>query len=62
MVKQFMQRAEQGVRLPKNIPIKADGYRRRLLRIGRAIKPTEGEIYSNIRARSAILRIGEKQS
>lgn len=62
MVKQFMQHAEQGVRLPKNIPIKADDYGRRLLRIGRAIKPTEGEIYSNIRARSAILRIGEKQS
>ncbi len=62
MVKQFMQRAEQGVRLPKNIPIQANMQQGCLRRIGRAIKPTEGEIHSNIRARSAILRIGEKQS
>lgn len=62
MVKQFMQRAEQGVRLPKNIPIQANEHKGCLQRIGRAIKPTEGEIQSNIRARSAILRIGEKQS
>lgn len=62
MVKQFMQRAEQGVRLPKNIPIQANEQQGRLRRIGRAIKPTEGEIHSNIRARSAVLRIGEKKS
>ena len=62
IVKQFMQRAEQGVRLPKHIPVKASELEGRLRRIGRAIKPKEGEIHSNIRARSAILRIGEKQS
>ena len=62
MVKQFMQRAEQGVRLPKNIPIQANEQKGCLQRIGRAMKPTDGEIQSNIRSRSAILRIGEKQS
>ena len=62
IVKQFMQRAEQGVRIPKHIPVKANHLEGRLRRIGRAIKPTEGEIHNNIRARSAILRIGEKQS
>lgn len=62
IVKQFMQRAEQGVRLPKHIPVKAIELEGRLRRIGRPIKPEEGEIHSNIRARSAILRIGEKQS
>ena len=62
MVKQFMQRAEQGVRLPKNIPIQANEQKGCLQRIGRAMKPTDREILSNIRARSAILRIGEKQS
>ncbi len=60
IVKQFMQHAEQGVKLPKNIPIKATHQQGCLQRIGRAIKPREGEIHSNIRARSAILRIGEK--
>lgn len=62
MVKQFMQRAEQGVQLPKHIPVTANVLQGRLRRIGRAIKPMEGEIQGNIRARSAILRIGEKQS
>ena len=62
MVKQFMQRAEQGVAVPKHIPVKTNHLQGRLRRLGRAIKPTDGEIQSNIRARSAILRIGEKQS
>lgn len=62
IVKQFMQKAEQGVQLPKHIPVKANQLTGRLRRIGKAIKPKEGELHSNIRARSAILRIGEKQS
>lgn len=61
IVKQFMQNAEQGLQLPKHIPLKANQVKGRLRRIGK-IKPKEWEIHSNIRARSAILRIGEKQS
>jgi 16S rRNA (cytosine1402-N4)-methyltransferase len=62
IVKQFMRRTEQGVILPKHIPITANLAQGRLRRVGRAIKPRDGEIQGNIRARSAILRIGEKKS
>ena len=62
IVKQFMQRAEQGEHVPKHIPVKENYLAGRMHRIGRAIKPKEAEINSNIRSRSAILRIGEKQS
>jgi 16S rRNA C1402 N4-methylase RsmH len=33
---------------------------RRMRRIGKAIKPGRNEVMSNIRARSAVLRIAEK--
>ncbi|MCR9191597.1 MAG: 16S rRNA (cytosine(1402)-N(4))-methyltransferase RsmH [Gammaproteobacteria bacterium] len=60
IVKQFMQKAEQGAPLPKGIPMKATEMLNRFHRIGRAIKPKESELQNNSRARSAILRIGEK--
>ena len=62
IVKQFMQRQAQGVSLPKGIPMKATSVQPRLKRIGKAIKPEDVEVQTNVRSRSAILRIGEKQS
>lgn len=62
IVKQFMQQAERGKSLPKEIPIRVEESRKTFQRIGRAIKPKDMEITSNIRSRSAILRIGEKKS
>jgi 16S rRNA (cytosine1402-N4)-methyltransferase len=60
IVKQFMRTKEQGNRPPPGVPILAKDITTCFKRIGKAIKPKEEEIKSNIRSRSAVLRIGEK--
>jgi 16S rRNA (cytosine1402-N4)-methyltransferase len=60
IVKHFMQREERGVEIPSDLPIKHVDIEVSFKRLGRAIKPSEKEIAMNPRARSAILRIGEK--
>lgn len=61
LVKQFMKQAESGPMLPKEIPLMADSIKVRLKRISRkGIKAGAGEISENVRARSAVLRVGEK--
>lgn len=62
MVKQFMKLKEQGEPLPHRLPILAKDCIKVFRRVGKAIKPTPEEIQRNVRARSAILRIGEKLS
>ncbi|KTD20518.1 16S rRNA (cytosine(1402)-N(4))-methyltransferase RsmH [Legionella israelensis] len=61
IVKQFMRFKEQGASLPREIPLKHEEIQIRFKRINKAIKPDEAEIKDNLRARSAVLRIGEKQ-
>lgn len=60
IVKQFMRREEQGVQLPRHIPVKAEEIKTHFKRIGKAVKPHDEEVKENIRSRSAVLRIGEK--
>ncbi|KTD65799.1 16S rRNA (cytosine(1402)-N(4))-methyltransferase RsmH [Legionella spiritensis] len=60
IVKQFMRRKEQGERFPSGVPLRASEISSSFKRIGKAIKPDDIEIKENIRARSAVLRIGEK--
>jgi len=60
LVKQFMRNTEQGPQIPKEIPIMPQQVEKQFKRIGKAIKPNEEEINHNVRARSAVLRIGEK--
>lgn len=60
IVKQFMQNQEKGELIPLEIPIKSIDIETKFRRIGKAIKPVKAEVQQNIRARSAILRIGEK--
>ena len=62
VVKQFMRQKEKGVQLPKNIPIRASELKTNFKRVGKAMKPTDVEVHDNVRARSAVLRIGEKTS
>ena len=62
MVKHFMRLEEEGVQLPRHLPIMNAMLKTQFKRIGKAIKPTEEEVSKNIRARSAVLRIGEKTS
>jgi 16S rRNA (cytosine1402-N4)-methyltransferase len=61
LVKRFIQKHEKGDEHPIGLPILANQMNQRLRRLGRSIKPTEGEIAKNKRARSAILRLAEKR-
>jgi len=60
IVKQFMRSQEQGIQLPRHIPVRNVQMATCFKRIGKAIKAAESEIQQNVRARSAVLRIGEK--
>lgn len=60
MVKHFMRREAQGDPQLMLLPLSDEQRCIRLKLIGKAIKPSEKEIAHNPRARSAILRIGEK--
>ncbi len=62
LVKQFMRHQECGDELPAGLPIRHTDRQMHFKRFGRAIKPGDKEIALNSRARSAILRIGEKLS
>ena len=62
IVKHFMQQHERGEQLPFKLPVKHIQSQPKFKRLGSAIKPSEKEVSMNPRARSAVLRIGEKQS
>lgn len=61
IVKQFLQHSQQGPVLPAYLPIPNELlHQPRLKKIGKPIKAGPQEIACNSRARSAVLRIGEK--
>jgi 16S rRNA (cytosine1402-N4)-methyltransferase len=61
LVKEFMRTKEQGIRPPSAIPLRKSELKKTCFkRVGKAVKATEQEVRQNIRARSAVLRIGEK--
>jgi 16S rRNA (cytosine1402-N4)-methyltransferase len=59
-VKRFIRDQHRGIKLPKNLPIPDVDRGVRLIKVGKAIKPTSTEIENNIRARSAVMRIAER--
>jgi 16S rRNA (cytosine1402-N4)-methyltransferase len=61
MVKRFIRNKEKGPQLPPDIPIMASDYPIVLKHIGKAIKPSKEEVNANIRSRSAVMRVAEKQ-
>jgi 16S rRNA (cytosine1402-N4)-methyltransferase len=61
MVKRFIRAKEKGPQLPPDIPIMESDYPVILKHIGKAIKPSKEEVNANIRSRSAIMRVAEKQ-
>jgi 16S rRNA (cytosine1402-N4)-methyltransferase len=61
-VKRFIQYHERGDDLPSDFPVKHSVIKQKIKRVGRAIHPSADEVAVNPRARSAILRIAEKQS
>lgn len=60
IVKHFMQQESNPDQLPAKLPIKHVHFQPEFKRVGRAIKPSTHEVSRNPRARSAILRVGEK--
>ncbi|MBZ9611371.1 16S rRNA (cytosine(1402)-N(4))-methyltransferase RsmH [Rheinheimera maricola] len=63
LVKQFMRRYSKGEPVPRGIPLTAAQMNQRteLKLVGKAIMPSEQELAANPRARSAVLRIAQKQ-
>ena len=59
-VKRFIRDEQRGLVLPKNIPLMEVDRGVRLIKVGRAIKPSDGEIERNARARSAVMRVAER--
>jgi len=61
IVKNFIRARASGDRLPKGVPVRAKDLPPPELRaVGRAIKPSDAEVRRNPRARSAVLRVAEK--
>ena len=60
MVKRFMRAQSGSNHIPVGLPVTEAQIKRRLLVIGKPIKASLEEIKQNPRARSAVLRIGEK--
>lgn len=61
MVKQFIRRQEQRDDLPRGLPVTDSEARPLMRRIGKAIKADTKEVSANPRARSAVMRVAEKQ-
>ena len=59
-VKRFIRDQEQGIKLPKNLPVRDIDRGVRLVKVGKAIKPANSEVEHNVRARSAVMRIAER--
>lgn len=60
MVKQFFREQSQGKVLPRHIPVMGHPEGRTLRLVGKTIKPSDDEVRSNPRARSAVMRVAEK--
>ncbi|OOF44153.1 16S rRNA (cytosine(1402)-N(4))-methyltransferase RsmH [Rodentibacter trehalosifermentans] len=62
MVKHFMKKQSRGEPIPKGLPLREDQIQRnqKLKIIGKAIQPSDIEVQTNPRSRSAVLRIAEK--
>lgn len=60
MVKRFIKRHVHGDDLPAGVPVTVDQLNRRLINIGKAVRASAIEVDSNVRSRSAIMRVAEK--
>jgi len=62
VVKRFIRRQEQGDPVPRGVPIRDEQLNKRMRSCGKAIKASDGEVDTNVRSRSAIMRVAEKIS
>jgi 16S rRNA (cytosine1402-N4)-methyltransferase len=61
MVKRFMRRESRGEEMPLDLPVTGGPAPGRLKIIGKAVQAGKNEVAANPRARSAVLRIAERQ-
>ena len=62
IVKRFLKVQSNAPRMPRGLPIRDDQLSVPDFKlIGKAIKPTRGEVEVNVRSRSAIMRVGERK-
>ena len=59
-VKRFIRDQEQGIKLPKNLPIRDVDRGVRLVKGWQGIKACGSEVDGNVRSRSAVMRIAER--
>lgn len=60
LVKQFMRKQSKGDDFPPDLPVTQNQLRPQMKLIGKAQRASDGEVASNPRARSAVMRIAEK--
>lgn len=60
IVKRFMREQSRGVVVPRHLPLPLEPEKLKYKCIGKAIKASVDEVTSNVRSRSAVLRIAEK--
>lgn len=61
MVKRFIRLKQKGPELPPGLPVMEKDIPCVLKAVGKAIKPSKAEINANVRSRSAVMRVAEKQ-
>lgn len=62
IVKRFMQHHASGPQLPRGMPLPANMPLPKLSLVGKAVRASDAEVATNPRARSAMLRIAERQA
>ena len=62
IVKRFMRDQARGHQLPKYVPVTDSDTGKTLNLIGKALKPSAGEVQRNPRSRSAIMRVAERRA
>ena len=60
LVKRYMRDMARGDSLPRGVPVTDSQLNRRMRLVGRSVKASAEEVASNVRARSAVMRIAEK--
>jgi len=62
IVKRFIKTQSSAPQLPRGLPVMDSEFEKPLFKsVGKAVKPSKSEVEVNVRSRSAIMRIGEKQ-
>ncbi|MFT6050446.1 MAG: 16S rRNA (cytosine1402-N4)-methyltransferase [Halioglobus sp.] len=62
MVKRYMRDMSRGDKIPAGVPVLDSDLNKRMKLVGKAVKASADEVSSNVRSRSAVMRVAEKIS